>query len=128
MYIHLKYSSLLFSSALYRSFRSICHRIFICITFYYPIHIDNIIIFSVLTITLTLLPSLLLTASHVIYILRAYTNCYVQVYATDGDDTLGGSDLDLCVYNMLKEKLTAATEGAVTLETLREVHYTAAQN
>ena len=27
------------------------------------------------------------------------------MYATDGDDTLGGSDIDLCMYNILKEKI-----------------------
>jgi molecular chaperone DnaK (HSP70) len=29
------------------------------------------------------------------------------VYATDGDDTLGGSDLDLCLYDILLHKLRA---------------------
>jgi len=29
----------------------------------------------------------------------------VEVYATDGDDTLGGSDMDLCLFKILKEKL-----------------------
>ena len=29
----------------------------------------------------------------------------VQVYATDGDDMLGGSDLDLCLYNVVKSKV-----------------------
>jgi len=29
----------------------------------------------------------------------------VQVYATDGDETLGGSDLDLCLYDIIKDKV-----------------------
>lgn len=29
----------------------------------------------------------------------------VQVYATDGDDMLGGSDLDLCLYDIVKSKV-----------------------
>lgn len=29
----------------------------------------------------------------------------VQVYATDGDDALGGSDLDLCMYGIVKAKV-----------------------
>jgi molecular chaperone DnaK (HSP70) len=29
----------------------------------------------------------------------------VQVYATDGDEHLGGSDLDLCMYDIIKEKV-----------------------
>ena len=29
----------------------------------------------------------------------------VKVYATDGDDTLGGSDLDLCIAKSLKTKI-----------------------
>jgi hypothetical protein len=28
------------------------------------------------------------------------------VYATDGDETLGGSDLDLCLYNIIKNQVT----------------------
>jgi hypothetical protein len=27
------------------------------------------------------------------------------VYATDGDDTLGGSDIDLCLFKILKERI-----------------------
>ena len=30
----------------------------------------------------------------------------MQVYATDGDETLGGSDLDLCLYNIIKRKVS----------------------
>lgn len=37
----------------------------------------------------------------------------VQVYATDGDDTLGGSDLDLCMYGLVKAKVEAQLGGAV---------------
>ena len=33
----------------------------------------------------------------------------VQVYATDGDDTLGGSDLDACLYNIIKAKVESLT-------------------
>ena len=33
----------------------------------------------------------------------------VQVYATDGDDTLGGSDLDACLYNIIKTKVELLT-------------------
>lgn len=33
----------------------------------------------------------------------------VQVYATDGDDTLGGSDLDSCLYNIIKAKMESLT-------------------
>eukprot|EP01038_Epipyxis_sp_PR26KG_P014585 gene14585-19587_t len=29
----------------------------------------------------------------------------VQVYATDGDETLGGSDIDLCLYKTIKERM-----------------------
>lgn len=29
----------------------------------------------------------------------------VQVYATDGDEMLGGSDLDMCVFDLLKNKI-----------------------
>ena len=29
----------------------------------------------------------------------------VQVYATDGDETLGGSDLDVCLYNIIQQRL-----------------------
>jgi len=29
----------------------------------------------------------------------------VQVYATDGDEMLGGSDLDVCLFNMLRRKV-----------------------
>ena len=28
-----------------------------------------------------------------------------KVYATDGDETLGGSDLDLCLYDIIKHKV-----------------------
>ena len=33
----------------------------------------------------------------------------MQVYATDGDDTLGGSDIDLCLFKILKEKIYTTT-------------------
>lgn len=33
------------------------------------------------------------------------SNGSVQVYATDGDETLGGSDLDMCLYDIVKEKV-----------------------
>jgi molecular chaperone DnaK (HSP70) len=33
------------------------------------------------------------------------SNGSVQVYATDGDETLGGSDLDVCLYGIIKEKV-----------------------
>ena len=39
----------------------------------------------------------------------------VQVYATDGDDTLGGSDLDSCLYNMIKTRLETQTGIKVSL-------------
>ena len=29
----------------------------------------------------------------------------LKVYATDGDETLGGSDLDLCLYDIIKHKV-----------------------
>eukprot|EP01031_Cornospumella_fuschlensis_P025351 gene25351-30612_t len=32
----------------------------------------------------------------------------VQVYATDGDETLGGSDVDLCMYKILHRKVETA--------------------
>jgi molecular chaperone DnaK (HSP70) len=31
----------------------------------------------------------------------------VQVYATDGDDGLGGSDFDMCLYDYMKKKVQA---------------------
>lgn len=39
----------------------------------------------------------------------------VQVYATDGDETLGGSDLDSCLYNIIKTKVEALTGITVSL-------------
>ncbi len=30
----------------------------------------------------------------------------VQVYATDGDDMLGGSDIDLCLFKQIKHKVS----------------------
>jgi molecular chaperone DnaK (HSP70) len=30
------------------------------------------------------------------------------VYATDGDDTLGGSDIDLCLFKILKDRIHEA--------------------
>ena len=35
----------------------------------------------------------------------------VQVYATDGDETLGGSDLDVCLYNIIQQKLMKLQDG-----------------
>lgn len=29
----------------------------------------------------------------------------LQVYATDGDDNLGGSDMDICLYDYLKQQV-----------------------
>ena len=43
-----------------------------------------------------------------------------KVYATDGDDTLGGSDFDLCLYNKIKQKLASVTGGTITLDDLTE--------
>lgn len=41
----------------------------------------------------------------------------VQVYATDGDDTLGGSDLDFCLYEMIKSRTEDITQSPMlTLE------------
>lgn len=43
----------------------------------------------------------------------------VQVYATDGDETLGGSDLDLCLFKQLKHRLeehVAAGDGHSSTE------------
>jgi molecular chaperone DnaK (HSP70) len=37
----------------------------------------------------------------------------VQVYATDGDDALGGSDLDLCMYGIVKAKVESQLGSAV---------------
>jgi hypothetical protein len=39
-------------------------------------------------------------------VIHALSTANRQVYATDGDDTLGGSDLDLCLYNILKRKVS----------------------
>jgi molecular chaperone DnaK (HSP70) len=33
----------------------------------------------------------------------------VEVYATDGDDSLGGSDLDLCLLRLIKDRIQART-------------------
>lgn len=46
-------------------------------------------------------------------------NGSVQVYATDGDDTLGGSDFDLCMYDIVRQKLESHHE--ITLEKLSEM-------
>ena len=46
-------------------------------------------------------------------------NGSVQVYATDGDDTLGGSDFDLCMYDIVRNKLEIHHE--ITLEKLSEM-------
>jgi molecular chaperone DnaK (HSP70) len=40
----------------------------------------------------------------------------VQVYATDGDDMLGGSDLDFCLFNHLKEKVEGLSHEAMHFE------------
>lgn len=42
------------------------------------------------------------------------------MYATDGDDSLGGSDFDMCMYDLIKTRLQVVTEGMVQLETLQE--------
>ena len=42
----------------------------------------------------------------------------VQVYATDGDNFLGGSDFDMCLFNYIKSKLYKLTEGTVTLDSI----------
>mmetsp|Transcript_1538 Transcript_1538/g.3304 ORF Transcript_1538/g.3304 Transcript_1538/m.3304 type:complete len:438 (+) Transcript_1538:86-1399(+) len=46
----------------------------------------------------------------------------VEVYATDGDDTLGGSDIDLCLFKILKDRILQVsgldiTSQAMTHET-----------
>lgn len=33
----------------------------------------------------------------------------MEVYATDGDDSLGGSDLDLCLLRLIKDRIQART-------------------
>lgn len=40
----------------------------------------------------------------------------VQVYATDGDETLGGSDFDLCIYDFLIEKLKKVVRKTKNIE------------
>ena len=35
----------------------------------------------------------------------------VQVYATDGDDSLGGSDLDLCLFDVLRRHVEEKSQG-----------------
>eukprot|EP00602_Paraphysomonas_sp_CaronLab_P007298 CAMPEP_0185035284 /NCGR_PEP_ID=MMETSP1103-20130426/26384_1 /TAXON_ID=36769 /ORGANISM="Paraphysomonas bandaiensis, Strain Caron Lab Isolate" /LENGTH=428 /DNA_ID=CAMNT_0027572295 /DNA_START=45 /DNA_END=1328 /DNA_ORIENTATION=+ len=47
----------------------------------------------------------------------------VQVYATDGDDELGGSDLDMCLYNILTEKVFALTNREVHIPSLSDGHH-----
>lgn len=42
-------------------------------------------------------------------VLCAYS-CGMQVYATDGDDTLGGSDIDLCLFKILKDRIREVTD------------------
>ena len=37
----------------------------------------------------------------------------VQVYATDGDETLGGSDLDTCLYDIIKTQVEKLSGGVV---------------
>lgn len=34
----------------------------------------------------------------------------VEVYATDGDETLGGSDMDLCLYRIIKNRITTLSD------------------
>jgi molecular chaperone DnaK (HSP70) len=38
----------------------------------------------------------------------------LQVYATDGDETLGGSDLDLCLYEVIKSRIEGITGESIT--------------
>lgn len=45
----------------------------------------------------------------------------VQVYATDGDESLGGSDLDLCMYDLLRERAEAQSGEALKLHSLSEM-------
>jgi molecular chaperone DnaK (HSP70) len=39
----------------------------------------------------------------------------VQVYATDGDETLGGSDLDVCLYKNIKDKVSISLSLSLSL-------------
>lgn len=45
----------------------------------------------------------------------------VQVYATDGDESLGGSDLDLCMYNLLRQKAEQISGETLKLHSLSEM-------
>eukprot|EP01032_Pedospumella_encystans_P010740 gene10740-12528_t len=38
----------------------------------------------------------------------------VEVYATDGDDTLGGSDIDLCLFKTLKDRILEKSNVDIT--------------
>ena len=49
------------------------------------------------------------------------SNGSVQVYATDGDDLLGGSDFDLCLYDLLKTRIEKETGFSIELQTLTNV-------
>jgi len=48
-------------------------------------------------------------------------NGSVQVYATDGDETLGGSDLDMCLYDLIRHNLEAQSGHSVQLHSLSEM-------
>jgi molecular chaperone DnaK (HSP70) len=43
-----------------------------------------------------------------------------QVYATDGDDTLGGSDIDLCLFKILKERILDVAGVDITASTVTQ--------
>lgn len=38
-------------------------------------------------------------------VLELVTPILSQVYATDGDDELGGSDLDMCLFDVITSKV-----------------------
>jgi len=47
----------------------------------------------------------------------------VQVYATDGDETLGGSDLDVCMYNFLKQQIEESSGQLILHDLIHFSHH-----
>lgn len=52
----------------------------------------------------------------------------VQVYATDGDETLGGSDFDLCLAKTIKNRVEQMTQVAITNDHTNVLHAASASD
>ena len=46
----------------------------------------------------------------------------VEVYATDGDNFLGGSDFDMCLHDHIRSRVFEQTDGAVWLDSLNSTN------